>query len=481
MEFKKSVIKGVTWTSLTNLLGFLVNFSLGVWLARILGPGAYGLIGMILVITGFARLLLDFGFSEALIQNQQVTDTGYSSVFWMNMGLSVVFTTLVFVAAPWIAKFYHNDNLIPLCQILSLTFIANGLSLVQRTRLEKELRFKEIGIAEITSSVVSVVFALILAQRGYGVWSLVALHLTKPFVYNIVVWVYSRWLPKFTFHVSSIRQLFHFSYTLFMNGLLGTAAMNLDKLLIGRSLGDVSLGVYTKSLSTVRMPVDQMMSAVSRVMFPAYANIQHDKSKIYSIYCRIVVLTSTLIFPIMMVFFFFSTELITSLFGEQWISMIPIFKTFSIAIGFLPFNIMVDGVIKSQGRTDLLNAITYIEKPMVIMAVLIGLAFGSLQSVATAITVNIFLVFLLKSYLLSKGLGKNVSNLYLTHLKALRIVILPILGLVVLAQTPLADSFTWKALIAISGGLISLGILRNSTWKPLMEFTHSIRISIVDR
>ena len=302
MSLRKSVIQGVAWTSMSNLAGFAINFFLGVWLARILGPEAYGLVGMVLVVAGFARLLLDFGFSEAMVQSADTTDKVYSSAFWLNLIVSFILTAIFFLAAPLIAKFYSNENLIALCRVLSVTFIANGLSLVQRTRLEKGLRFKEIGIAEVSSSIVSVVFALVLAQQQKGVWALVALHVTKPVIYNIVVWLYSKWMPQIHFSLNSIKHLFRFSSALFMNGLLGTTAMNIDKLLIGRSLGELNLGIYTKSFSTVRMPVDQMMSAVGRVMFPAYSLIQDDKARIYSIYKRVVLLSSTLLFPIMLVF-----------------------------------------------------------------------------------------------------------------------------------------------------------------------------------
>ena len=322
-EFKEKVVDGVLWVFLANLAGFVVNFSLGIWLARILGPNAYGLVGMVLVITGFAHLLLDFGFGEALVQRQEVSQSEYSSVFWLNMVIALCLTLLVYLSAPLIARFYGTQEIIPLCRALSLIFLLNGAAIVQRTRLEKSFRFKALGMAEVVSALSAVGLAIILALNGIGVWSLVALHLSKPLIYNMILWISANWRPSFEMNWGGVRSIARFSSALFLNGVLGTLSLSLDRLLIGKWFGAASLGLYSKSMATVRMPVDQIMSVVGRVIYPAFAEIQTDRKRIYQIYKKVVLVIATLVFPIMASFYFFGEDIISFLFGSKWIEMIP--------------------------------------------------------------------------------------------------------------------------------------------------------------
>ncbi len=475
MSLRKKVVNGVLWTSISNIAGFGVNFFLGIWLARLLGPGAYGLVGMILVITGFARLLLDFGFGEALIQNQHVDQNDYSTIFWLNVFISIVLTGIVYFSAPLIASFYHNQELIPLCKALSWTFILNGLAIIQRIKLEKAYRFKALGIAEVSSSILSISVALVLAFRNYGVWSLVALHLVKPLCYNIVVWISSNWAPSLRFNTQSIQKLSKFSFALFLNGLIGTLSINLDKLLIGRTFGDINLGIYSKSFSTVRMPVNQIMSALGRVIFPAFSQIQDNHEKIFDVYKKIVVLISSLIFPIMVSFFVFSDELILGLFGVKWIKMIPIFKILALTVGFIPFNILADSVVKSQGRVDLLNYITFIEKPLVMIAVVIGIIMGSIETVAMAFAVNIVIVFFIKSLIVSKALGKRFWPLLKCHAGAMRIIVLPIVALFGLSYFADMNGIVAKIWILALSLSVSIFLLKKSLITPMLEFIADYR------
>lgn len=432
---------------------------------------------MVLVITGFAHLLLDFGFGEALIQDQNISDEDYSSVFWLNLSIASLLTLIVFLSAPLIAQFYKNPELISITRGLSFVFLLNGAAIVQRIKLEKSFRFKTIGLVEVVSSLLSVSLALVMAFNNYGVWSLVVLHLTKPLFYNVAIWVLSKWSPLFSFQLNSIKKLSKFSFALFINGLLGTLSLNLDKILIGRSLGETSLGVYSKSFSTVRMPVNQVMSALGRVIFPAFSSIQSDHNKIFEVYKQVVLLISTLIFPVMLTFFIFSDELVLGLFGEKWAAMGPIFKILSVTVGLIPFNILADSVVKSQGRIDLLNYITFIEKPMVIIAVVIGILMGSINTVALAFSINIVLVFFIKSFIVTKALHKTYWPLLFCHLRSIRIIILPVLAMVLIGQLISGPSLMLKFAVLASTLLVSLVLLKSSLITPAFEFIKSYRNS----
>jgi len=469
-ELRKSFLHSVAWTTGSNISGFLINFFLGVWLARILGPEAYGLVGMVMVVTGFGRLFMDFGFGEALIQNQDTKDEDFSSVFWFNIIVAIILFILFFALSEFVANFYTQPNLKSISQVISFVFILNALGMVQRVKLEKELKFKEIGIAEVLSSLLSIMIAILFALKDFGVWSLVYLNLLKPTFYSLFIWLFSKWWPSFVLNSQSLIKLSRFSFALLLNGILETIASSLDKILIGRSLGDASLGIYSKSIATVRMPVMQIISAIGRVVFPSFASIQNDNDRIFAIYKKMVLIISTIVLPIMVIFYFFKTEILLLMFGDKWTDMIPIFGIMAITAGLIPFNILADSVVKAKGSVKYLNLTTFIEKPIVISAIVLGISLGSIYTISITLTFAIFLIFIVKSIIVCLSLSQSIWYLLYEHLKTTYLLILPVVTLIIFANFTSDENLVLKIIVTIFSFGFSIFLLRKSLLSPTLEF-----------
>ena len=459
-SLKSKFINGVVWTAVSNFGTTIINFTLGIWLARILGPGVYGIMGMVLVITGFSRLLLDFGFGEALIQQKYNSTRDYSTVFWFNIILSFVLCLVIYVSADLIGEFFRSDAVIPITKAISFVIIINGLGIVQRIKLEKEMRFKEIGIAEVSSSFISVAMAIFFALNGFKIWSLVILNLSKPFLYALIIWLYSKWIPSFVFSFGSIKNLLGFSFSLFINGIFDTIASVLDRVLIGRNLGELNLGVYSKSTATVRLPVNTMMSAICRVIYPVFSKIQEDPQRIFKIYGQSVLIITSLIFPFAIIFYVFGSEIVKIVFGQRWLEMIPIFKIMSLGIVVLPFNILVDSVVKSSGNVMYLNFITFYEKPITIICLVMGVYIGNLYYIAMMVNISLFINFFLKSYIMTLSLKVSFSVLLINHITSLKFVALPIIALGFFSLTEYWCNIDMKLAVFLVAFILSFFIFR---------------------
>src|SRR5699024_7500845 len=138
----------------------------------ILTPEMFGLMGMLAIFIQLSQTLVVAGFNEALIQKKDTDQEDYSSIFWLNLGLSLLIYGLLFVTAPFIADFYHQPVLAKLTRVLSLVFVINAFSYVQETKLRKEMRFKTLTIVHIPSVIIAAAISIIMAIRGWGVWSL---------------------------------------------------------------------------------------------------------------------------------------------------------------------------------------------------------------------------------------------------------------------------------------------------------------------
>lgn len=474
-NLKSNFLHSMIWTVGSNFGGFLINFFLGVLLARTLGPESYGLLGMILVITGFGRLFMDFGFGEALIQRQDVDQKDYSSVFWFNVIISFFLVFLFFISASTIAKFYEQPILKPISKVISFVFLLNALGIIQRVKLEKELKFKYLGITELLSSLISILVALYFAYIDYGVWALVILHLVKPFAYLVGIWCFSNWLPSLVLSKQSLVKLSGFSFSLLLNGLMETIASTADKLLIGKFIGSSELGIYSKATATVRLPVMQIMSAISRVIYPTLSAIQNEKQRIFGIYKKFIRLLSIIIYPIMVLFYFFGSEIVLFLFGDKWSQMIPIFKIIAITAGFIPFNILMDNIIKSSGSSKYLNIVTFSEKPIIIFSIILGIYIGNIYSVTVALSTAVFIVFIIKSYVTYLSLEASFFDLLKEHFISSYFVIIPITILIIIGLIPGFEMFSIKLGFTVISFLISFFLIYKSIMLPMLNFIKTFR------
>ena len=83
-SWKRLTVSGLRWNFLASFLKQLLNFVIGVILARLLSPSDFGLVGMVAVFTGFASVFMGQGFGAAIIQRQDLDGRHLDSIFWMN-------------------------------------------------------------------------------------------------------------------------------------------------------------------------------------------------------------------------------------------------------------------------------------------------------------------------------------------------------------------------------------------------------------
>ena len=198
-DLKQKTIKGVSWSFVEQVLTRGVNFIIGIILARLLSPTEYGLVGMLGIFIAISQLFIDGGLTSALIRTKDPSEKDYSTVYIINMGLSVVFYFLLFFSSPIIADFYHQPLLKPLARAIALVFIIGSISSIQGTLLSIRVDFKTKTAISFFSSIISGCIGILCAYKGLGVWALVAQTLTSAAAGSILTLFFVRWIPKLVF------------------------------------------------------------------------------------------------------------------------------------------------------------------------------------------------------------------------------------------------------------------------------------------
>lgn len=330
-NLKQKAASGIIWSAVQKYSGMLIQFISGIILARLLTPYDWGCIGMLAIFVVMAETLIDGGFGSALIQKKRPTQEDYSTVFFWNLGLSVFLYAVLFISAPAIASFYNIPLLCPVLRVEGILLFLYAFNIVQRNQLVKNLRFKILSIVTIVSSITSLTITIIMAYHGYGVWSLVALRILSVGIPALFFWFYVRWRPKWTFSWASFRELFDFGLYVFLTHLINTFCHRIQGLLIGKFYSPSTMGYYSKADRNENMLSSAISSVISQVVYPLYAEVQNDKSRLGNMIRKMTMTLSYLSFPLIMILLLCAKPVFILLYSERWLDSVPYFQVLCIA------------------------------------------------------------------------------------------------------------------------------------------------------
>ncbi|MCI1720524.1 MAG: lipopolysaccharide biosynthesis protein [Bacteroidales bacterium] len=382
---------GAKWSLIGNVVAAVISFVVGIVLARILTIQQYGILGMIAVFIAVSNAFIDSGFSNALIRKKEVTVSDYNTLFYFNVGISVIAFIILFLLAGPIAKFYNMPLLVPVTRAVATTLIINAIGLVQIVVLTRDVDFKRQSIANIVSTFVGGVIAIFLAVKGYGVWSLVWQQIIKQFVNTLLLWVLCSWRPAFLFSTSgfsmkSCKDMFGFGSKLLASGILSMLFDNASYIVIGKFYSSKQLGLYTRGEQFTNFLSLNYTYAVQRATFPSLSMLQDDKPRLKGAFVRVY--RSVMLISVSLCLFLaaMSKPLVLSLLGAKWAATIPYMQLLCFIAMFFPLHAINLNVLQVKGRSDWVLHLEYIKRAISIAPIVVGI----FVSIKAMLVVKIF-------------------------------------------------------------------------------------------
>jgi len=351
VNLKERGVKAIIWDFFGKMATHGMTFIVSIFLARLLEPSDFGLIAIVMVIIGMASVFSDVGLGGALIQRRRVHPAHYSSVFYFNIVVGLFLTLLTYFSAPWISKFYDNELLLHLVQVMSLLFVINAFSSVQNTRLRKELNYTLLTKISLVSSLISGVVGISLALWGAGVWSLVAQTLTLGIIYNIFIWIRTKWRPKLIFSWKALIQLWGFGFRMFLSGLLDAIFTRLDFLIIGKIFPLATLGYFQRAKSLNSMVVQYSSGSLMSILFPVLSKVKNNLPLFQNIVMKSLGILSFITFLLLGGLYLISEELIVLLFSDKWLPSADFFKILVLSGFGYPISALLVNVLSSRGNS----------------------------------------------------------------------------------------------------------------------------------
>ncbi|GJQ63918.1 MAG: lipopolysaccharide biosynthesis protein [Melioribacteraceae bacterium] len=344
MSLVKAGISGIGWNTSSRVLRQLVQIINYLILTSLLDPGAFGLIGMAVVVTGFLTVFRDMGISFALIQRKEISHKLFSSAFWFNISFALLLIALLNLSAPLIADFNNEPELTLVLRVLSLSIFLTSLTILQQALFEKELNFKYVATYEILAAISGAVVGISMAFMGYGVWSIVAQYLTANFLTSLFLWFGSKWKPAIEFSWEEVKDVMAFSLNSVGFNMLNYLVRNLDKLLIGKYLGKEAFGLYSVAYRILLLPLNNITSVFMRVMYPIFSKLQDDNEKLKEAYLITTLALSIITFPLMLGILGVSDVFVDLFLNEKWQPLKGLLVVFSV-IGLIQSVFTQTGVL----------------------------------------------------------------------------------------------------------------------------------------
>lgn len=373
---KLSTARTLKWNTVDKVSSQVLYAVTGIVLANVLSKEDFGLVGAILVFQAFANLFVDSGFSNALIQKKNPTDTDYSTVFYFNLASSIFIYAVLWFCAPLIADIFHDSRLVDLSRVMFLTFILNATAIVQTNRLMKQMNVRMIAVSNVLGLILSGICGIWMALTGFGAWAIVWQSIILAVVKSAVLWVTTSWMPGKSFSFDALKSIFGVGAGVMTSSFLNTVFLNLYSFIIGAYYNLSQLGVYTQADKWSKMGVSSLSQILTSSFLPLLSGFQDDRERFHRALAKTNRFTAYIIFPSLGLLFVAAGPIFHTLFGNKWDSAIILFQILVLRGIFTVLTSLYNNYILAIGKSRMLVYSEIVKDVMTVIAVVCTISYN---------------------------------------------------------------------------------------------------------
>lgn len=470
-SLKNKAAKSVMWSAVERFSVQGIQFILTIIIARLVSPSDYGLIAMLGIFLAIAQTFIDSGFSNALIQKQDRTETDFSTVFYFNIVVGVVVYLLLYLCSPFIASFYNEPKLDLITKVVGLNLIISSFSVVQRAKLTIALNFKLQAVTSLIAVIISGAVGVYMASVDYGVWAIIFQTLLNNFFNTLLLWILTKWMPRICFSWRSFKKLFGFGSKLLLSSLLHTIYTNLYSIVIGKKFAATDLGYYNRAYTMAYFPSGNISEILTRVIYPVQCNIQNDNERLKHSYFQYLRISTYIIFPLMTGLCVLAKPFIVLVLTEKWLPAVPLLQIMCVAYMWNPIMVINYSIVNAKGRSDYNLQAEIIKKIISIIILIATIPFG-----ITIMCYGLILYSFCDMYITSHYVFKVIQCSLYSQLKSISSILFLnfIMGIGIYFFTMLFQDPFYKLFIGLLYGIIFYIVLSYSLCFKEIKIIQSI-------
>lgn len=346
---------GGRWSALSAIASVVFQVAQLAFLGHLLGPMDFGLMAMLTVVIGLFGLLADLGVGNFIVQASALTAKQLGGLLILCGGASLLLGMVVTLLSPWVAAYYRTPELEYLLPTMALIITATAFGQIHTSLLQREMRFRAIAIGDVLASLSALATSVVLALRDNGVWSLIIGQWVATMVRAGCYWAASNSIlrPTLPSDFSELHACLRFGSFQIGERLLNYAGWNIDKLIVGRLLGDSAMGIYSVAYQLVMRPFTILNPIFTRVALPLLSRIQDDDQRLRSGYLQLSRTIAAISFPTYMVMMVCSEAIVYLLLGPQWAEAANLLSILAV-LGFVfALGNPIGTLLLAKGRADL--------------------------------------------------------------------------------------------------------------------------------
>jgi len=321
-QLRKQIVTGMSWVTLYIYVVRIIGFLATLVLAKLLTPEDFGLVAIGVLVIETTMIFGKFGIGQALIYRKDQLEPAANAAFFLVMAFNLLLVMGLILGAPWVGDFFNSPSVVPIIIWLSLTLLPNAVKIIPTVLLEKELKFKRLVLPEVIPALISAAGSIVAAVMGAGVWSLVIRQILYSFLGLIMVWWISPLKIHFQFDWKIFREIIDYGKHMITASLLLLVLYNIDNMIVGKIVGTTALGFYVLAFRIANLPVQEGSHVISKVMFPVFSKIRHDRTALRDGFLKVMKFVSAFCAPISLGMALYTPDLIRMIYGEKWLDTI---------------------------------------------------------------------------------------------------------------------------------------------------------------
>ena len=416
VPFESKGVSAFFWSALNTGGTQFIGLVFSIILARLLAPEDFGNMAIIVFIVLVANIFVDSGLSHSLIRDQKVTKLDYDSVFYFSLVIAIICSVAIYCSADYFAIFFNSPVLNKLIQMVSISPFIYALMAINTTIIIKNLNFKLKAKLSIASALVSGLIAVAMAFSGYGVWSLLTMHLLTPALLMLLMYMNVDWKPNFHFSIYSIGHHIPFGLKLSLSNLANIIHTKSYVLVVGKSFSTEYAGYFSRADHLKDLPTSVLGKIIMRAAYPVLSMIQDDPQYLRNYNIKIIKFTALLSIPVMLGLAAIVEPLILFLIGEKWLPSADILFYLCFAGILFPFDLLNMNILKVHGQMNTYLALELLKIFLVVPVLSIGVFYG-MKAMLVSLIIHTIVSFLISA----RFSGKLINYSYREYLNDLKI------------------------------------------------------------
>jgi len=345
--------KSVKWSFLYNAIPRLVTPFSTMILAALLTPADFGLVAISTLVIALARIVVEMGFSQTVIQRETQVNAVASTGLWISLLLSGWMYLALWVGAPRLAGVYRNAQVVDVVRVAALALPLASLIAFPSALMRRSLEFGRLFWVNTSFLVVSALASVVLAGLGAGAWALIWGQIIGMTISAGLAWRLSSWRPMFGINWSILPSMLKFGSWVMVGGFLNWLFLYVGVTVAGLFLSVEELGTFSLGFSVATVVPFFVMAALGDVAYPAFCTMRKNPQEIGKNLLKIQTLTGAVLFPVALGISAIAPAAVHLLYGSKWTGLGTVISILVIMPGLGQIWSLNEAAYQAAGRPDL--------------------------------------------------------------------------------------------------------------------------------